>query len=293
MTRCLDLPDLQQKFIAERRYLKNVSPATLEWYGTSFTAFRPVMADATHEGALKPALREGVMRLMTNGVAPVSVNTYLRCWNAFLRWMHTEGHVATLLKIPKLPEEKKTVPMLTPEEARRLIAFTPGGLNERRVYTIAMLIMDTGLRIDECLNLHKPDIDLDNLLIMVRKGKGRKQRIIPFSIPMRKLVFKHLTGSGQHQGPVVFSTKNGTPILQRNALRDLKQVGIKVGILRLRFHLLRHHFATNYIRSGGSVALLRKVLGHSSLTTTMLYEHCQVEDLRQIHHHHSSFVNNR
>jgi integrase/recombinase XerD len=85
----------------------------------------------------------------------------------------------------------------------------------------------------------------------------------------------------------VFSTSHGTRQTYRNAVRTLKAVGGKIGAPTIRFHLLRHTFATAYIRSGGNVALLRKILGHSSISTTMIYEHLQTEDLKSVHHQHS------
>jgi site-specific recombinase XerD len=56
---------------------------------------------------------------------------------------------------------------------------------------------------------------------------------------------------------------------------------------QIRFHLLRRQFATFYLRSGGSIALLsRRILGHQSLETTLVYEHLGTEDLKGVHHQH-------
>jgi integrase/recombinase XerD len=60
----------------------------------------------------------------------------------------------------------------------------------------------------------------------------------------------------------------------------LKRLGKKIAAPHIRFHLLRHTFATEYIRTGGSIAMLPKILGHSSISTTMIYEHLQTDDLR-------------
>ncbi len=69
---------------------------------------------------------------------------------------------------------------------------------------------------------------------------------------------------------------------QRNADRDLKYIGEKVRIA-LRWHLLRHTFGTLFIRSGGNVADLQRIMGHRSITTTMLYVHSQVSDFVMAH----------
>ena len=74
---------MTQEFIRERQYLKAVSPRTVIWYGCSFKAF---------EGALdsKEAIRERIVQLRQRNVSPITINSYLRCINAFLRWMHVE-----------------------------------------------------------------------------------------------------------------------------------------------------------------------------------------------------------
>jgi hypothetical protein len=91
--------NLQEQFITERRYLKNVTEKTILWYKHSFKAF---------EGALdtKATITARIGELRERGVAAVSVNTYLRCVNAYLRWLHT-GHGRELLRFPRLKEEQK------------------------------------------------------------------------------------------------------------------------------------------------------------------------------------------
>jgi integrase/recombinase XerD len=293
MSISLDVSRLQELFIEERRYLKSVSPRTLVWYRSSFKAFGSDLDTVTAESDLKPRAREGVIRMLDAGVLPVSVNSYCRCLNAFFRWLHVEGHIVEPLKLSKLPQEKKTVPVLTQDEARRLIAANPHQVGQRRAHIVALLILDTGLRINEALNVQKDDVDFDNLLISVRMGKGRKQRIVPFSLQLRKFLFKFVSSRSHPNSPYVFTTNVGTVVSQRNASRDLKKLGRNVGIPRVRFHLLRHHFATTYLRTGGSVALLRKILGHSSILTTQIYEHCQTEDLTAVHHSHSALATTR
>jgi integrase/recombinase XerD len=75
------------------------------------------------------------------------------------------------------------------------------------------MLVDTGTRIDEALSLKWTDVDFDNLLMTVT-GKGNKQRKIPFSFELRKLLFKH-----RHQYELVFCTGNGKKLGRRDMLR--------------------------------------------------------------------------
>jgi integrase/recombinase XerD len=268
---------LIEQFIRERMYLKNVAPKTLLWYRQSFHAF---------EGAMdgKAAIGERIVQLRNAGVLPVSVNTYLRTLNAFFRWAHTEGHLAELLRVAKLKEEQKVLATLTPEHIQRIIGFRPRGINQQRIYTLSCVLLDTGLRIDEALSLARSDVDLDNMLLRVR-GKGAKQRLVPMSIEMRKLLWRWLRNEPGPTDSLVFASRGGSKLGQRNVLRYFKQFGARLHItgVRFSFHTLRHTFAVNYIRNGGDVFRLQRILGHSTLEMTRRYVNLQTSDLQAVH----------
>jgi site-specific recombinase XerD len=84
-----------EQFIRERSILKNVSPKTIAWYRDSFRAF---------DGAIdsRSAVIERIGTLRTRGVSAISVNTYLRCVNAFHRWANMKGHLPERIQIPRL-----------------------------------------------------------------------------------------------------------------------------------------------------------------------------------------------
>jgi integrase/recombinase XerD len=267
---------LIEQFIRERMYLKNVAPKTVLWYRQSFHAF---------EGAMdgKAAIGERIVRLRNAGVSAVSVNTYLRTLNAFFRWAHTEGHLAELLRVAKLKEEQKVIATLAPEQIRRVIEFKPNSKPQQRLHTLACLLLDSGVRIDEALSLRSEDLDLDNFLLRVH-GKGGKHRVIPISVEMRKLMWKWL--KTQHaDGGLLFPTRTGTKLNYRNTLDDFKQLGKRLNIsgVRFSFHTLRHTFAVNYIRNGGDVFRLQRILGHSTLEMTRRYVNLQTSDLQAVH----------
>jgi site-specific recombinase XerD len=87
-----------------------------------------------------------------------------------------------------------------------------------------------------------------------------------------KILFKWIDGEQ------LFATRNGKLISRPNAQRDIGVMGRKLGI-KISFHRCRHTMATTYLRSGGSLATLRRILGHSSIETTQLYEHLETRDL--------------
>lgn len=268
---------LVEQFIQERTYFKNVSPATVVWYRQSFRAFAGAMDT-------KAAVGDRIAKLRQAGVSATSVNTYLRAVNALLRWAHTEGHLVELIRIPRLKEEQKVLATLTPEHVQRIIQFRPKVMYQHRIHTLTCLLLDTGLRINEALSLTREDVDLDNMLLRVR-GKGAKHRLVPISMEMRKLAWKWLRREDGPPEAYVFQARMGSKLTQRNLLRSFKIFGTRLHItgVRFSFHTMRHTFALNYIRNGGDVFRLQRILGHSTLEMTRRYVNLQTADLQAVH----------
>ncbi len=188
----------------------------------------------------------------------VTCNTYIRGVNSFLSWLYENGHLSEHLKIKQLKAECKVMTYLSDVKVKSLVNFKPKGVAQKRVWTIAMLCLDTGIRVEEALSLQRSKTDFDNLLITVR-GKGSKERTIPFSVEMRKILFRYLAGRG---GELVFCTKNGYHLSYNNCRRDFKKLLAQLGITcEGSFHILRRTFARNYVRFGGIYSTCKKLLG--------------------------------
>jgi hypothetical protein len=104
------------EFTKSRRYLKNVTAKTLDWYDTSFGAFERFHPDPEYT---KESLRAFVVRLRESGVSAISANTYCRAINAYLRWLHEEGYAKELLRILSLKTERKVLATFRPEHVKR------------------------------------------------------------------------------------------------------------------------------------------------------------------------------
>jgi integrase/recombinase XerD len=258
----------QEQFITERRYLKSVTPATVTWYEQAFKRF---------EGATES--REAVIRRigeLRERLSAVSINCHLRVLNAYWKWSGQNIH------IPRLKEEQKVIDTFTLEHCKRLIGHKPKGANQARAQIVALVILDCGLRIDEVLSLPMAAIDFDSLVIKV-KGKGNKERLVPMSFELRKLLWRWCA---KKECQFVFGTRNGTKITQRNYQRDFKHLcaALKITGVRCSPHTLRHTFSVNYLRAGGNLFYLSKILGHTSIKTTERYlQSLDVSDFQAVH----------
>ncbi len=176
---------------------------------------------------------------------------------------------------------------LTDEELKIIVRYKPKTFTEKRLQSVLLLMIDTGLRIHECLTLEKTKIDFDNLLLLV-VGKGNKERIVPFSYELRKILFKY---SATHPFELLFCTKNGCKVSYDNILRDFYILAKKLGIKPDgAFHAFRRTFATNYVRNGGSPFVLQRMLGHTTLQQTNVYIKLVTEDLQK-EQHRTSLLN--
>jgi integrase/recombinase XerD len=221
----------------------------------------------------RESINQRIVSLRQRGISPVSINSWTRCINAFLRWAGSD------IKIPRLTEEKKILRTFTPEDIRRLVNHKTKSKSQQRIQHLALLLLDTGLRIAEALALRSTDVDLDNFLIRVQ-GKGRKERLIPFSLAGRKTLYQLC-----RKGGYLFPTRGGT-LSVRNAQRDLAKLCERAGIRGVRCspHTLRHSFACHYLKAGGNVEYLRRCLGHSNILTTQRYlQSVQPTDPQKIH----------
>jgi site-specific recombinase XerD len=204
--------------------------------------------------------------------------------NAFCAWLHEEGHVAERIKMPKLRVEHRVLALLTEAQMRVLVAYKPKSLGQWRVHLAVLLILDTGLRISEALNLRDAGVDCGNLILTVF-GKGQKERLVPFSPELRKRLYRFeqfKCKKGIHSD-LVFVGSRGTRWEKRNSSTSLYLLQRKLGLPTFGWHRLRHTFATNYLRQGGDIVRLSIVLGHSQITTTQRYLHLLTEDLSASH----------
>ncbi|MGB9071465.1 MAG: tyrosine-type recombinase/integrase [Terriglobales bacterium] len=260
--------DRFEQFTRERQYLSNVSPATLEWYKHSFKWLRS-------ESPTQDDLKDAVLRMRGKGLKATGCNSAIRAINAYLRW------AGSPLKIPQLKEPQLILPTLTVPQVTLLVNWKPKGFCQRRLHLLVLVLLDTGCRITEALTLRTNDVDLDNLLMKLH-GKGAKDRLVPFSFELRRHLYRWRQ---LNRWDLVFPTRRGLQMGRRNALRDVKLLCKRLGFdpPGRTLHAFRHTFAVNYLRRGGSVFHLQKVLGHSSLEMTRRYANLMTEDLQAVH----------
>jgi integrase/recombinase XerD len=142
-----------------------------------------------------------------------------------------------------------------------------------------LLLVDTGLRLSETLDLRLGDMDLDSGTVKVL-GKGNKERLVGFSGVMERHLRRYvvrreaaLAGVGREDSPWLFPNQWGDKGGSKGFQMRLKRYGTAAGITRARVspHTFRHTFALWFVRNGGSPFHLQKILGHTSLDMSRRY----------------------
>ena len=270
-----------EHFIRERLYLHNVTSATISWYTEAFK-WLPSESPSLDE------LKGMVVRMREKGLKATGANSVIRAVNSYLHWCQAPNikcsPVCTHLRLSQLKEPQLVLPTYTPAQITRFLNFKPRTFYDRRTHLLVLFFLDTGCRKSEATGLRIRDIDLDNLLVTL-DGKGRKQRIVPISFEMRKALFRYITMYNRKPDSLLFGSKQETRVEKRNVLRSVKLLCKRLGFdpPARTVHAFRHTFAVNYLRRGGSVFHLQKVLGHSTLEMTRRYANLVTADLQAIH----------
>lgn len=268
-----------EQFIRERQYLQNATPKTIESY-------RYCLPFLPNENPTQAELSEMVLGMRQKGRKETGCNLIIRTINGYLHWASgREGRCGPGCNHPKakkLKEAQVVMPTFTSAQIKALIRYKPRTLFDKRLHLLILFLLDTGCRISEALTLHVSDVDLDNLLVKLN-GKGRKQRVVPFSMELRARLFK--TIKDIQPGALLLGTGNGTVMLKSNALRYVKRLCRDLGFEppARTLHSFRHTFALNYLRRGGSTFHLQKSLGHSTLDMTRRYANLTTDDLTAVH----------
>jgi len=224
-------------------------------------------------------------RPQLSGLSGHTVNCYLRSVRAFWSWLVSEGIIQAnpfaRIKIPKPP--RKVMPAFSEPQLRALLdaidMATPEGFRD---YTMILILLDTALRVTELASLRLENLWLEEGVLKVM-GKGGKERLIPIGKTVQRLLWRYINlfrpQPVNQNCDFVFLTVDGRPITRNRIQKRLAIYGAKAGLKGVRCspHTLRHTGAVTFLRNGGDVFSLQRLLGHSTLQMTRHY--CELADI--------------
>ena len=224
-------------------------------------------------------------RAQERGLSPHSINSYLRSIRAFWSWLVSEGLVPkspfARVKIPRAP--RKIVSTFSDSQLEAFLKVIDISTAEGfRDYVIVLTLLDTGLRVSELSGLGLEHVWLDQGLFKVM-GKGGKERLIPFGKQVQRLLWRYIgcirPQPARPNGDFLFLAADGRPVTKGLIEKRMSLYGRRAGIrgIRVSPHTLRHSAAVRFLRNGGDVFSLQRLLGHATLEMTRHY--CELADV--------------
>jgi site-specific recombinase XerD len=255
--------------------LRNYSPRTVETYVAAVARF------ARHFGKSPEVLgpedvRAYQLHLLEQCHASWSRFNQTVCALRFLyRVTLRRPEVVTMIPFGKRP---KTLPaVLSREEVLRLFDALP----DDRYRTLIRTSYACGLRLGEVVRLRVADIDSQRGVLLIRQGKGQKDRLVPLSPALldelRRYWWRYRPVDWLFPGLKRGSHLHGAAV-QRRFSRIVRGLGLRK---RVSMHTLRHSYATHLLEAGVDVVTLQRLLGHRDLSTTARYVHVSTQHLQR------------
>ncbi len=285
---------LHEKFLIVK-HLENASPRTIEDYRINFRYFinfidSPERFDKSVRVIDIHIIRSYIHYMMSEKQYKVgTINIRLRTLRAYLKWLYREEYLDKdiALNIRILKDTTQTVKVVKDGDIKKFMrVIDTSSYDGFRNYSIILLMLTTGVRITECLNIKLDDVNLKDRLITIRSesAKNRIERRIPISSKLKKPLKELIEiAAGAGDGEYLFQSIYGGQMTS-GQIRDIFRKYAHEAKLKENItpHKLRHTFATNYIKKGGDPFTLQKVLGHTTMYMTRRYVTMSSDDIRKV-----------
>lgn len=282
---------LMVRFCDYSKYIKGYSPYTIARYRqviNYFSAFANI-------SEIEQVTPENSRNLFYYGRTeqkwtPNTFICYHKSLGVFFRWCIKEGYLKDNpiedIEVPKL--EKRIPEKLTKQDAMKILEVVdnyPYQCNFLRFrnYAIFSTFIYTGIRKKELLNLKYTDVDIENLSIFIRQGKGSKDRIIPITYRLAEALAKYVEVRKKAYKccPEFFTSYTYDMGFGESGIKRLVEKIRKTSRITFTIHKLRHTFATLMLEGGCDIYSLSRMMGHSDIKTTTVYLAASAEHLRE------------
>jgi integrase/recombinase XerD len=281
---------------------------TIDAYRRDLTDFSEFLGQSGQDftGAETQALRDYLADLDARGFKSTSVARRLSAMRHLFRFLLTErirsDDPAAVLSGPKRGRGLPKVLSIADVDrllsyAKTLAGATDGSAPQRlravRLYCLLEVLYATGLRVSELVALPRSAARRDTRMIVVR-GKGNKERLVPLNEASRQAMADYLAAS---EAPKPAARKNAPVskwlfpsfgesghLTRQHFARDLKELAAAAGLAPrlVSPHVLRHAFASHLLHNGADLRIVQTLLGHSDISTTQIYTHVVEERLKSL-----------
>jgi integrase/recombinase XerC len=273
---------------------RNASPHTIKAYRTDLAQFAEYVGPQGWRDIDHVLIRGYLSSLYERGLSKTSVARALAALRSLYKWLAQEGEVeqnpAALVATPRLPRKLPRVPTI--EEVNTVLdsAMPECSAFTERDQAILELLYGCGIRNSELIGINVDDIRWSNELVLVR-GKGRKERFVPFGDSVKAAVQAYLPARQRVLGESKRTTERallinlrGSRLTTRSVGRIVKQIAVARGLSPdVHPHTLRHAFGTHMLEEGADLRAIQEMLGHERLSTTQRYTQLTVKHVMEVY----------
>ncbi len=273
---------------------RNASAHTIKAYRTDLAQFAEYVGPQNWRDIDHVLIRGYLANLYERGLSKTSVARALAALRSLYKWLAQEGEVeqnpAALVATPRLPKKLPRVPTI--EEVNTVLDSTMPECSAfaERDQVILELLYGCGIRNSELIGINLDDIRWSNEIILVR-GKGRKERYVPFGDSAKAAVEAYLPARQRVLGETKRTTEKallinlrGQRLTTRSVGRIVKQIAVARGLSPdVHPHTLRHAFGTHMLEEGADLRAIQEMLGHERLSTTQRYTQLTVKHVMDVY----------
>ncbi len=228
------------------------------------------------------ALNRLILYLKTN-ISNKTINKYLLIMkNAY---KINDLDFEYLQKFKKLRENKVHFEIIDKNELKKIINWAlrlkSNQDNNLMYQTIIFLLLETGVRANELINIEIKNIDLENKSILLTTTKTKKNRLVFFTNLSKKYIVDMIDLGPKNRKFLLFNRLKKRQTLFRDIKYTIDKIKHETNIIKLHPHMFRHTFATLAYENGMDVFVLKELLGHENIETTMIYTHISENRLNQ------------
>lgn len=258
------------------RYLKN-------WLHSEVTDYENRIVE-------KGVFIQYIAYLFQKEYKPCTINLRLRTLKCYLRWLYNENiitkDISGKIKLVKVPKDTKE-PLTVAEVKKILQSLDLAKYSQFRDFTIMLVILDCGVRINELLNVKIEEYNAKDKTIKIgsETAKTKESRILPISNKTAKYLQRLINIAQSNDEEYIFNSTYGNRINTLNVIKNFEQYGKRVGITNKQTtpHNYRRTFALECVKAGMDVFTLQKMLGHANIATTRIYVNLDNTHLINVH----------
>jgi integrase/recombinase XerC len=272
---------------------RNASVHTIKAYSGDLGEFAAYVGSRGWRQIDHVVIRGFLSHLYEKGLGKTSVARSLAAVRSLYRWLAQEGVVAqnpaALVSTPKLPKKLPRVPTI--EEMNTVL---DGDMPEAAAFPerdrlMLELLYGCGIRNSELIGINVDDIRLSAEAILIR-GKGKKERYVPFGDTVRAALVAYLPPRQQllaarkKNTPALLINRRGGRLTTRSVGRIIKKIAVAKGLSPdVHPHTLRHAFGTHLLEEGADLRAIQEMLGHERLSTTQRYTQLSMKHVLQVY----------